>query len=284
MVSPAAMRLRPVQVAGDLSFSLYLWHWPMLILAGCVVGGSKELGLITKLLLLGAAVALAVGTKRFVEDPILRTSSPMVRRPLGAFAASALGMLLVCAIAGSGRGLVQRDVLRTNDLANELQSAADQCFGAAAITAPAPGCTPGPMDSIVRAPSEAMVDTPSIYSDDCRSQATDPTVRECEFGMTGSGLRVALIGDSHAAWWFPAIESIALNQGWQVHTFFKATCAFSAAERIAVDPDPRVESSCRQWNRDLASRLTGTGPYNLVFTTRYGAVGTAMDASGEPSE
>jgi len=283
--SPAAvMRLRPVQFAGDISYALYLWHWPLLILAGYVVGGSAELGVLPKLLLIGATVALAAATTRFVEDPIRRSTSPTLRRPLGAFAASALGMLLVAGIAASGWGLVQRDVLRTNELADELQAAGGECFGAAALTTPAPGCTPGPLESIVPAPAAANTDRPDIYTDECRSQPTDPVVRACEFGGNSTGLRVALIGDSHAASWFPAIESLALNQGWQLHTFFKATCAFLSAERIKVDSNPRVESSCRQWNRDLSTRLADAEPYDLVFTAHYAAIGSAVDASGEPPE
>ena len=58
--------LRPVQWLGGVSYSLYLWHWPLIVVAPFVIGG--EATTLSKLMVLAIALVLAALTKRFVED------------------------------------------------------------------------------------------------------------------------------------------------------------------------------------------------------------------------
>ncbi|MER5852841.1 acyltransferase [Streptomyces sp. NPDC002012] len=90
---------RPAQLLGDISYSLYLWHWPLLILAPLAVSDGV-LNLPVRLGVLAAALIFAYTTKRLVEDPIrawpLLTASTRLT-----FVAMAAGLATVCLAAGS---------------------------------------------------------------------------------------------------------------------------------------------------------------------------------------
>lgn len=85
----------PLQWLGKLSYSLYLWHWPVLILAAASLG--TELPVTTKLALVGVALALSVATYKYVESPVRNSSWLKARRPS---VSVALGAALVALSLG----------------------------------------------------------------------------------------------------------------------------------------------------------------------------------------
>jgi peptidoglycan/LPS O-acetylase OafA/YrhL len=66
--SEVLLRLPPFQWLGKLSYSLYLWHWPILIIAAQHVGHPLSVG--DNLLWLVVALALSAGSYFLVENPI----------------------------------------------------------------------------------------------------------------------------------------------------------------------------------------------------------------------
>lgn len=92
---------RPLQWLGKLSYSLYLWHWPVLILAVTSLG--TELAMTMKLALVGAALALSVVTYKYVESPVRNSSWLKARRPSvsvaigAALVALSLGLTIILA-------------------------------------------------------------------------------------------------------------------------------------------------------------------------------------------
>ena len=76
------LAIRPMQWVGGISYSLYLWHWPLLVLPAAMVGGA--LPWYARLALVGVAVVLAWASKRWIEDPIRhgRMARLPVRRAL----------------------------------------------------------------------------------------------------------------------------------------------------------------------------------------------------------
>ncbi|CAN5397994.1 hypothetical protein BH10ACT7_BH10ACT7_09750 [soil metagenome] len=104
---PASARwlveLRPVQFTGDISYALYLWHWPVLLFAPLITGVPSESWFMV--LLLAFAVALSWATTRFVENPARRTplqgAGFRARRVLVAGGVT-FGLLAILGLADAG--------------------------------------------------------------------------------------------------------------------------------------------------------------------------------------
>lgn len=82
---------RPVVYVGKISYSLYLWHWPLLAYAEYEFGSSLDVW--HRLGLLLAAVGLSALTYRYVEQPARHAGPPVTRR---AVYASGLVVILLC--------------------------------------------------------------------------------------------------------------------------------------------------------------------------------------------
>ncbi|RUW53531.1 acyltransferase [Mesorhizobium sp. M1A.F.Ca.ET.072.01.1.1] len=65
----AALALPPLQWIGKVSYSLYLWHWPVIVYAGMLV---EELTFPQRLACLGLTLALSALSYHFIENPIRR--------------------------------------------------------------------------------------------------------------------------------------------------------------------------------------------------------------------
>jgi len=77
----------PLRLTGLISYSLYLWHWPLIVFFVAATGHHPE-GVGTAMLVAGA-ILLAVLTWRFVEQPMRETGSLTSRRPWAVFATTA---------------------------------------------------------------------------------------------------------------------------------------------------------------------------------------------------
>ena len=96
--SDLVFRLRPVQWIGDVSYSIYLWHWPLVVFAPYVLGHNLKTPELVALVLL--CIALAGLSRRYVEDamgfwPLL------TRSPRATLAAAGAGMLVIALVSSS---------------------------------------------------------------------------------------------------------------------------------------------------------------------------------------
>jgi peptidoglycan/LPS O-acetylase OafA/YrhL len=73
--------LRPVQWFGGISYSLYLWHWPIIMFTPYLTGQPSEAPVMVLLLMLSIAVADA--SKRWIEDPFRARTTASPRVPVG---------------------------------------------------------------------------------------------------------------------------------------------------------------------------------------------------------
>ena len=159
----------PLAALGRLSYSLYLWHWPVLVLARYGQGPNASVS--TRLSALGLALVLSFLSWRYIERPFITRNRLPTRRGLmaGAAFAVAAGLCLGEVLDLTGRGelplaRLPPDVL---DLANgHFDRLEGEC--------PAP-------------------------------EGADP-VYPCRFGADAATPRVALWGNSYARMWVPALD------------------------------------------------------------------------------
>lgn len=250
------LSIRPLTALGDVSYSIYLWHWPLFIFYR-IVTGTTDIGLLPGIILVALTIVLAVLTTRYVESPIRhaphRTDSPL--RTLGK------GALAVAAVLGLavGWGLLYLQAKRA-----DLQVIADddpRYPGARALdpdfAAPIPNVRPYPGPLAVRN------DLAAVYADGCQQVYEQDSVLSCVYGDATARHTIALVGGSHSTHWLPALEPIARAHGWRIVTYLKDLCRFGLAPgRAYGKPYP----SCDRWKSAVAQRLLADPP-DVVFTT-----------------
>ena len=257
-----------VQWIGTVSYSLYLWHWPLVVLVpttGPVLGSWLREPLILML-----TIGLSALSYRFVETPF--RTGPLLGTSARAYLFAALGMALVAAVAVPGIVHGRNLVERSREQANALASGDVECFGASALL---DSCENPELDGVLLpAPIARKDDTGTAY--DCylterRTFAADARPRVCHLGSTEPGaLRVALVGDSHAASLIPGLSRVAKGAGWSVDVMV-------ANGGGLVAPDAGDER--RAYRKALLARLTGAEKYDVVLVTQRRSPSLA---AGEP--
>ena len=169
---------------GKISYPLYLWHWPVLVLPIALF--ARELKLWERIVALLITVVLAELTTRFVEEPFrLKKLAP------GRVILST-SIAMVCALL-VGLGIAQSTT--SSILVNGKQ--------------------------VTLASIELR---PTPYEDGCHLNYHESLSPICEFGKIDSRKTVVLYGDSHAVQWFPALEKLAVEKGFKLITLTKSAC------------------------------------------------------------
>lgn len=252
------MGFGPVQVLGDLSYSLYLWHWPLIVIVPFATG--RPLGFVDKVVILVAGVLLAALTKRFVEDTTRNAMPSARRRNVLTFGAAALAMALVAAVPLGTVQYTQTIQARSAAAANKLASSGSDCFGAPAMLS-TNTCDERP-EAAALLPDRASLfdDTGGAFS--CYRPAGQATLQRCSFGAEATDAKkVALVGDSHAAMLIPGLRDRAARAGWHVDTFV----GNGGVWRL---PDSVPAGSDRDYLQALQDALVGGG-YDMILTTAH---------------
>ena len=238
----------------DSSYAIYLWHWPLVVLAAPALGHALTTA--DKIGIAVASLVLGWATTVLVERPI--RYGPLARaRPLATMAVAVLAIAMIAVPSIAVRHVMQR----TTELYSAVAAApaSGLCIGAEARM-PGADCTDGPYPRISPDPLGDWEQVSVLHGMGCASDEISAVVQSCEFGDLDGAVRVALVGDSHAMKLWPALVRIAQSEGWHLTTFLKAQCDFTIA---SFQPDP----DCHQWLTDVADRLQTEGPWNLVMTT-----------------
>ena len=91
--------------------------------------------------------------------------------------------------------------------------------------------------------------------------ATWPT--SCAFGKTSSRHTIALVGDSHASHWFPALRRVADDRGWRLETYVKVSCPFTDILVRNLEKKKKYKE-CLEFNAAVVQRLKSSKPDVVV--------------------
>jgi hypothetical protein len=269
------LALSPMRAIGRVSYSWYLWHWPVLLLAPPLLG-RPGLGPIDGLAALLVSLVLAVLTLRFVENPFryataVRRSAARSLALGGAATAVAVCVgvaLLVWVPSPVGRGPAAPTLavnarptpagqdIRVYDEAVQQAFAQVQAAVAASadVKAVPSNLTPSLADAIKAGSS----------SNGCMLNLLDVVQRECATGDAASKLTVALIGDSNAGMWSPALRQVATQRHWRLETMSKAYCPMLDLPFTNALLQ-RKYTECDQWRRQVMARLQSEHPRLVVL-------------------
>ena len=272
------LSLRPAQFVGNISYSLYLWHWPLIIIAPSVPFWG--LSIYHRVALLAFCFLLAWLTKRFVEDPA-RGWKVLTSRPARVTLWSSLAaMVVVGSTAGIAWAVNAPAYTEGVRAIQELREDPPECFGAAVVLDESCAGTDFG-DTILPAPGFAGVDRPS--DEQCFVQLNDARPVSCEFGSDAADApRVALIGDSHAYQLLSTFQRMADENGWHLTTYFKGACPWNTTPLATPGA---FGQACTQWRESVTAALA-TADLDAVFTaaiatTPYSSAGyeSAHDAA-----
>ncbi|WP_101523941.1 acyltransferase family protein [Nocardioides houyundeii] len=265
----------PVQLVGNISYAIYLWHWPMLLLLPPVLGLDESTWL--KLLLLPLVVALSWVSTRFVEDRFRAApgSRNVGRRGLVVLLVTTG---LVVSLCLAMLAWVDREAEESGQRLAQLSSTTLEptCLGAGALDEEL-SCPD--TDELITTPEFIRTDIPSsIVDGQCLNWPPFGDLVSCEVGETESPTkRIGLYGNSHAGHWQPALEAIAEEHGWQVDTFVMGMCQpiIDSDRSPGVLPDNYAQ--CDRLGGEILDQLT-SGDYDLVVMSTMDHHPTEPDA------
>ncbi|MBF4161890.1 acyltransferase family protein [Nocardioides acrostichi] len=228
-----ALSTAPMRVLGDWSYSLYLWHFPVLVIARSRFGGLDlpHLGACLVVIL-----ALSGLTYRFVEQPFRR--GRMWRRSLPAVALyPATVAVLALAVVVSSHWVDHRldrfagnpEITTAQFAGSKLSKDPALALVQASVLAAKKG-DPIPGD-LVPGLKDIRYDTAPLGECDYRTG----TRQLCAEGDPDADRSIVLLGDSHARAWSPAIRRIGERLGYQVYTLAYTGCPANQAFRL--DPE-----------------------------------------------
>jgi SGNH domain (fused to AT3 domains) len=270
-------RWRLVTWLGDVSYAVYLWHWPLIVLIPYVT--RVPLTTVHKLVILLLTFILADASTRFLEQPV--RLSPRLRS--GRTGRAVLISLLVTSLATAGTaamGAHAASQQQERDLAEARQQLLNgdvHCLGAAAMDPNVTGCEV-PDDLLIPPPSSASIDT--YNRTECWATFGVSELHLCGFGTDApDAMRVLAVGDSHNNLYLTAYESLAAEKGWHVDVAGRAGCTWGA--RPQQGRTQAVADECNSWKDALSAYLSDNAPYDLILTTADQSGYLAVPESGE---
>jgi len=283
--------LSPIRAVGRISYSWYLWHWPVLVFAPLILG--HPLGLTARLAAVFLSGGLAILTLRFIENP-LRFAAPIRNSAwrsllLGGVASAVVVCVSVALLVRLpipvGRGIAAvplnftAPAVPTDSPVERYDMAVKQAF-AEVQTAVAQSADLKAVPSNLTPPLARIADEKAKYSfGGCSRTLFEAGQPECATGDAASPTTVSIIGDSHAAMFFPAFQQLAIQRHWRVETLAKAGCPpLDVPITNLVSRLLERFQHCQQWRTKILGRLHAQHPRLVVVSVwRHYGVGAASN-------
>ncbi|MBC7630247.1 acyltransferase family protein [Aeromicrobium sp.] len=272
--SPQRMlSVKPMVWIGGLSYSLYLWHWPILIAAQAKY---PDLRLRWMVLLVVLAIIPSWLCHKYIENPVRFGAS---FRPTGR--ALAMGAALTALGVGVGVGLNA-----SASIGGVVQRASsNDAIGARALLDKAnAGKVWSDVKSVNRLkplPTAATSDLPAFYNDGsgCQLPKGISKPKLCISGDKNAKKTMVIVGDSKMAQWQTVLSKMGSSEGFKVIQITKSACGFTDA---AFSRPDKFRSECRTWGRLAFKDILRIKP-DLVVTS--GRSGKALPAgSTDPAD
>lgn len=216
-----------MQWLGAISYPLYLWHWPALVLPSSALGRPLRIG--ERMFCILLTIVLAHFTSKFIEQP-LRHRKFSAKKIYGFFAATtAISLLAGVAIASTASSVIN---VRGTSYSFDLKQ---------------------------------IVEKPAVYGDGCHVNYGETESGECVYGAIGSSQKIVLFGDSHAAQWFPALEALGREKEFELISLTKSAC--SSVDSPRDDQGAYKNSECEKWRQNSIQRIQKLKPEAVILSS-----------------
>jgi peptidoglycan/LPS O-acetylase OafA/YrhL len=218
---------RLMQWLGAISYPLYLWHWPALVLPSSALG--RPLRIRETVLCVLLTIFLAHYTSKFIEQP-LRHRQFQAKKVYGFFAATTTVSLIAGVVIASTASSVIN--VKGTNFSFDLNQ---------------------------------VLAKPAVYGDGCHVNYGEVESGDCKYGEVGSAVRIVLYGDSHAAQWFPSLEKLAKEKGFELTSLTKSAC--SSVDSPRPDQGAYKNSECELWRENSIKRIQKMKPDAVIVSS-----------------
>ena len=279
---------------GNISYSLYLWHFPVITFAAILIPKNTPYD---TAIVLAAILIISLVSYFLIEQPFHR--SPWLksfgkdrelkqkawqdwRDRFGTqFILSTIGVIAIASVVIVATGIATKGGIpqqaagpaaSTSQEANPLdQVQADLANAVGAQQWPS-NLSPS-LDSAI---SNNSRDNPANA---CFAVGNTPDFGSCTWGNSNAANHMYVVGDSEALSYAPAFKAIAENTGgsWKITTIGLYGCRFTDA--LIQNDGAGVMDACAQRKQDIAARIAGDHPQLVVIANAF-ALGQTQDGTG----
>ncbi len=203
---------------GEISFSIYLIHWPLVVIA---LSRYQGLSATTQILIAAGSILSGFLISRWIENPFRYRSKLSMSLPRWGIALTGVAAI----VFGT-----------TNFVSATAQN------------------------------SKVTIDlsVPIIYHDKCHLEfGISAPPSDCIYGDRQSQTLVVLAGDSHAAQWFDALNTVAILNHWKLLSLTKSSCPASFLPTVR---NGTADTACAKWQRYIAERIKSLHPSKVILT------------------
>jgi len=218
---------RVSQWLGAISYPLYLWHWPALVLPSSALG--RPLRIRERIFCILLTIVLAHFTSKYIEQPLRNKKVPGKKIYRFFAATTALSLVAGLLITSTASSIIS--VKGTDYKFNLID----------------------------------VMEKPSVYGDNCHSNYGETKSGDCTYGDINSKTTVVLYGDSHAAQWFPALEALANDRGFKLVSLTKSACPSVDVPR--ADQGAFKNVHCDKWRDDSIARIKKLRPAAVIMSS-----------------
>jgi SGNH domain (fused to AT3 domains) len=199
------------QWLGAISYPLYLWHWPALVLPSSTLG--RPLRVRERIFFIALTIVLAHLTSKYIEQPI--RDKKVAGKKIYLFFAATTVTSIVAGLIISSTASSMINVKGTDYKFNLTK----------------------------------VMQKPVVYGDGCHVNYGETKSGYCTYGDVQSATTVVLYGDSHAAQWFPALEKLARERHFKLISLTKSACPSVDVPR--ADQGAFKNVHCEKWRKSI---------------------------------
>ena len=216
------------QWLGAISYPLYLWHWPALVLPSSAMG--RPLRFYERFLCILLTIVLAHYTSKYIEEPLRHKNFAPRTIYKGAAITTAASLVAGVLISFTSSSIIttKGEVSYQFDLVQVMEK-------------------------------------PDVYGDSCHVNYGETKSGYCTYGDKESSNTIVLYGDSHAAQWFPVLEKMAKERGFKLVSLTKSACPAVDAKRPDQGAFKMVH--CTKWRENSIKRIAEIQPLAVITSS-----------------
>jgi peptidoglycan/LPS O-acetylase OafA/YrhL len=215
------------QWLGAISYPLYLWHWPALVLPSSALG--RPLRIRERVFCIVLTIILAHLTSKYIEQPLRHKKITAKKIYLFFVGTTVISLIAGLLIASTASSTIKVE-------------GTDYKFNLTEVT-----------------------QRPSVYDDDCHVNYGESESGYCTYGDVKSKTTIVLFGDSHAAQWFPTLEKMANERNFKLISLTKSACPAVAVLRD--DQGAFKNTDCNKWRENSIKRIKEIKPKAVITSS-----------------